>query len=297
MIPNHCCVLLCLAGWALGTPAFGADKPKKEFIDAEPGQFSRGHLNPPELQFSDAGLIDGDEEALAKLLRRGNPDEKLAAARALWKGRSRRQATNVLKFLAGPPPGGEAYRTFQREVEAALQPQTILRELEKGDYLWGTWLAFLRPHKDFVPALLKKLKEKKEELPETMLALGNSGNPRALKPLLELMKSKEYATAGFAAQALGYFGGAELEPQLIEALASDNNWLRVKTCRALAKLGSRKAIPALEKLAKSNEYTGGLAVRGVMYQRNVWVSSSIFFALRNPGARHLGAGRRSRRAR
>lgn len=265
MIPNRrlCVLAWCLVGWALPASAIAADKPKRERIDAEPGQFSRGYLEPPLLQFSDAGLIDGAEEGLAKLLRKGNPDEQLAAARALWKGRSRRYAANVLKYLAGPPPGGEAHRAFQREADAALQPEAILRELGKGDYRWGTWLAFLRPHKEVVPALLKGLKEKKEELPETILALGNSGDARALEPLLKLMKGKDYEVSGFAAQALGYFGGAELEPQLIEALAADNNWLRVSACIALGKVGSRKAIPALEKLAKSNEYTGALAVRAM----------------------------------
>src|SRR5262249_32739670 len=156
------------------------------------------------------------------------------AARELWAGHSRRQATNVLKYLAGPPPGGEGFRKLQREVEAALQPQAVLRELKEGDYLWGTWLAFLRPNEQLVPTLLGGLKDKpvrglllggkgkSEFFPETILALGNSGDARALEPLVELLRSDDYQIAGDAAKALGYLGNAEVEPKLIEALAWDN---------------------------------------------------------------------------
>lgn len=242
---------------ASGMPAFGADtKPR----DPEPGAFSSS--NPCELQFGCFIGINGFEQDFADLLASGDADEQLAAARALWKGRSRRHAAEVLKYLAGSPPGGAAFRTFRGEVEDALQPAAVLRELQKGDYLWGTWLAFLRPHKDFVPVLLKGLKAHPDERAETMLALGSSGDPRALEPLLALLASKEYRPAGEAAQALGYLGMAEAEPKLIDALAPGNNWRQVNACLALAKLGSRKSLPALEKLARSDDGTGALNVGG-----------------------------------
>ena len=95
-----------------------------------------------------------------------------------------------------------------------------------------------------------------------MLALGNSGDRRALDPLLDLLKSKDYRTAGFAAQALGYLGDADAEPHLIEVLRGDNGWCQVKASVALGKFGSAKALPALEKLAKCDEYTGALSVKG-----------------------------------
>src|SRR5262249_45080856 len=142
---------------------------------------------PDELNFSCALGLDAREEAYAKTLYKGDPADRLTAACALWQGHSRRYAAEVLKYLAGPPPGGEAYRAFQREVEASLRPDRILRELRKGDYEWGAWLAFLRPNEDFVPVLLAGLKHRPKSLPETMLALGNSGDTRALKPLLELL--------------------------------------------------------------------------------------------------------------
>jgi hypothetical protein len=233
--------------------------------DVEPGEFSQSYLDPPELLFSDVVRSDPTEEGYAKQLTDAKADagERLTAAKALWRGRSRRYAADVLKFLAGPPPGGEPFRAFQREIEASIRPEVILRELREGDYLWGTWLAFLRPHMDLVPALIAGLKDKPEMAPETILALGNSGDPRALKPLLELLASKDYRTAGDAAQALGYLGDPEAEPKLIGALAEDNNWRQVKASGALAKMGTRRALPALERLAKDERYTGVLNVRGM----------------------------------
>ena len=235
-----------------------ADEPNR-IPDPTPGAFVQS--TPHQLQFSCARGLNRDETDLAERLAKGEPDERLVAARALWKGRSRLHATEVLKFLAGPPDGAE-FRAFRREVEAALQPPAVLLELQKGDYRWGSWLAFLRPHKDLVPALLAGLKDQPELIEETVLALGNSGDRRALDPLVKLLQSKDSVTAGFAARALGYLGDADAEPHLIEALSSGHNWRQVNASVALAKFGSPKALPALEKLAKSDEYTGALAVKG-----------------------------------
>ncbi|MDY3558544.1 HEAT repeat domain-containing protein [Gemmata sp. JC673] len=248
--------------------------PKSPSGERERPRFSWQHLNPPVLQFGCYGTSDAEEEALAKLLEKGEPHQQQAAARELWEGHSRRQAANVIKYLVGPAPGGEGFRKLQREVDAALKPQAVLRELKEGDYLWGTWLAFLRPHEELVPTLLAGLKDKpprelagrekgkSEFFAETMLALGNSGDARALGPLLELLKSDDYRIAGDAANALGYLGNGEAELRLIEALGGDNNWRQVQACGALAKFGTRKALPALEKLAKDDRYTGALNVKG-----------------------------------
>ncbi len=70
----------CLVGSASQTR--GADEPKRSITDPEPGVFSRGYLNPPQLQFSCVGQADKEEDRLAELLEKGEPDERLAAARA-----------------------------------------------------------------------------------------------------------------------------------------------------------------------------------------------------------------------
>jgi HEAT repeat protein len=94
-----------------------------------------------------------------------------------------------------------------------------------------------------------------------MLALGKSEDWRALEPLLGLLKRKDYRTAGFAAQALGYLGDPEAEANLVELLSHERGWVQVKACGALAKMGTRRAVAALERLAKDDRYTGALNIR------------------------------------
>jgi hypothetical protein len=190
-------------------------------------------------------------------------DGNVAAAGALWRGHSRRHAAEVLKFLDKPAPGGDEFSALKREVEAALRPAAILAELKEGDYKWGAWLAHLRPHSDLVPTLLTALKDRSDDLPETLLALGSSRDPRVLDPVLAHLNGNDYRAAGDAALALGYFGGPKVELALINALAHDNGWRQVRACGALARIGTPKALPALEKLANYSGYTGALNITGM----------------------------------
>ena len=268
-IARHRANLLAVL-FAIGVmPATLCAGPKDGEMPAEPEPGAYSHLNPPELQFSDFGTFNKAEDWFAERLAKGESSERLAAARALWRGRSRIHAADVIKFLAGPPPGGAEYRALQRQVEAAMQPESILRELKDGDYLWGTWLAFLRPHKDLVHPLLVGLKGKKNFLAETILALGNSGDPRALEPLLELLKSEEYRTPGDAAVALGYLGDVKAEPPLIEALDRDKSWVQFNAAKALGMVGTAKALPALMKVIDRGSAgtlnTTGIAMKAVVH--------------------------------
>jgi HEAT repeat protein len=165
----------------------------------------------------------------------------------------------VLTFVSETGRSGNDFVALQKEVEDDLGPTAILCGLRESDYRWATWRAGLRPHKDLVPTLLAGLEYKPEYRPETILALGQSRDKRALDPLFGLLKSGDYRAAGDAAQALGYLGDPEAEPKLIEAL-SLQGWPQLNACGALAKLGTDAAVPALKKLAESNEYTGALAV-------------------------------------
>jgi hypothetical protein len=241
-------------------PPISDDHPPS---DVWPGQFSRSYLGPEELQFSCAVQCDAAEDYFGKRLSEGEHslDTQVKAARALWKGRSRRYAKKVIEFASKPNTNPEALLPLQREVNESLEPKAILFDLQEGDNLWGTWLAFLSPHKDFVPVLLENLKRKPDQLPETMLALGASRDPRALQPLLELLASKDYKIAGDAANALGHLGLSEAEPKLIEALATDNGWRQVKAARALSRMGTARALPALEMVANDDRFTGALSTR------------------------------------
>jgi hypothetical protein len=246
---------------------------------------------PPELQFSCAIMLDGHEGAWAKLLASSRDDLRPIAARILWERHSRRYAHEVMETVSGSRlPAWQGVRSL---VESDLRPENILRELDKGDFAWGAWLAGLRPHPSLVPGLLKRLESpgKRAESPapegaedrlpfgltrssmvayegrkhrvEAILALGKSGDRRAIEPLLSLLSIDDYELPGRAAQALGYFRAASAEQALIDALSRDNGWLRVKACGALAKIGTRRAVPALQMLADDPSYTGALNVRGM----------------------------------
>lgn len=238
-------------------PGPAAAKPERKL-----GRFSKQGWDPPEeLRFSDFGIFSEDYDEYEKALAKGETHEQIAAARVLWEGHSRLHATSVLKFLAGSPLGGDDFRKLQRDVEASLQLQAILHELKEGDYLWGCWLAFLRPHKDLVPTLVAGLKNQPDMLAETVLALGNSGDPKAKPPLVELLKSKDIDHATYAASALGYLGGAETE--LLEVLVRKDDRFRVFVCSSLGRTGSQKALPALEKLAKEDKVYGAFNVKRI----------------------------------
>ncbi|SRR5258708_4037142 len=258
MLSSAICAVMCVV--AGGQPT-AHDIPASEVA---PGAFSEDYLCPAELRHGCVTLLGVTEETLRKRLADDDdPAERITAARALWRGRSRRYASDVLKFIAGPPPGGDDYRAFQREVEASLKTEAVLRELRGGDYLWGTWLAFLRPSRDFVPELIDGLKNKPEMLSETILALGNSGDPRALEPLVKLLQGKDYWIPGDAARALGYLGRPEAEPHLLDALAKGKGWLQVNACAAIGRIGTNRSLPALEQLARDDRYTGALNIKGM----------------------------------
>ncbi len=236
-------------------PGPATTKPERKL-----GRFTKPGMNlPVELRFGDSGFGSDIENEYQKALAEGEIHEKLTAARVLWEGHSRRQASNVLKFLAEPPPGGDDFRKLQRDVEASLQPQAILYELKEGDYLWGCWLAFLRPHKDLVSTLVAGLKDHPDMLTETALALGNSGDPKAKPPLVALLRGTDDQSAMIAARTLGYSGDAEAE--LIEALTKKNDEVKANACWALDRTGGAKALPALGKLAKDDRDTGYVALQ------------------------------------
>jgi hypothetical protein len=236
-------------------------------LSAEPpanGRAAFSDCEPPQLQFSDARGIGPDEEResqLAATLARADPAARLAAARELWRGHSRTHSRAVLTFAYWSGRKDDDFRSLRREVDGDLNPSTILRGLREGDYRWAAWRAGLRPHKDLVPVLLDALKDRPDYHSETILALGQSRDERALKTLVALLKGGDYRDAGDAAQALGLLGDPRAEPALIEALSAGAGWARVHSCIALAEVGTPAAVPALERLAKSDEYTGALAIK------------------------------------
>jgi HEAT repeat protein len=155
--------------------------------------------------------------------------------------------------LARPRPGGgQDFRDLGHTVERDLSPAFIINELRKGDYVWGAWLAFLRPHADVVPALLDHLKTSSEHRDETLLALGASGDKRAFPVLLKHLQSGDRMASGFAATALAYFGDSATEAALIDALRkSDGVWATSEMCAALGAIGTTRSLEPLQEVARS----------------------------------------------
>lgn len=220
---------------------------------------------PASLRFSCAASSDGDEDArYAELTRQdARAEQRLAAAIALWRGHSRPHASDVLHYLAEEPPGGAAHRAFVREVEAEFRPERLASALRDGDYAWAAWLAFLRPDAACVPDLLDGLARHPEHRVATLFALGNSGDERALDPLLAALGDADAAIAGAAACGLGFHGDASAEPALIDALDRDSSWVRTHAARALGKIGGAAARGALERFVERDLSGGALSLREV----------------------------------
>ena len=217
---------------------------------------------PDEFHFSDGRGMWGSESGWHDLFLKGDLPLRITAATVLWQKHSGYFTRDVLRFLEEEQSDREEMKSLRQMVEASFQPDNILKELRDGDYLWGTWLAYLRPHERFVEPLLSNLDTKPKHLSETVLALGRTRDRRALEPLSKVLKSSEDISAGFAAMSLGHLGFSDAEPLLIEELSADSGWRQVNACQGLAMIGTPRALPALDRLAKDDRYTGALSIRG-----------------------------------
>jgi hypothetical protein len=222
------------------------------------GDYAR---TPDELQFSCARGINPEEELEAKRLADTNElvSVRTLAAKRLWKGKSRAYAADVIAYLARPRPGGgQEFRDLAKTVADDLTSASIIEEIGHGEFEWGAWLAFLRPHPDVVPLLIAHLDTDEKSLPEVFLAIGASGDKRALPLLLEHLQTGGYMERGFAAQGLAYFGDPDTEVALIEALRkSEGVWATAEICGALGAIGSGHALKPLREVAQSR---GGGAI-------------------------------------
>jgi hypothetical protein len=220
--------------------------------------------DPSELQFSCAVCLDSREQKAAACLQYGSPEEQVKAALALWRAHSRRYADKVLEYVSRETSSNQNFHSLKGEVEGSLTSEAIRQEMQTGDYAWGVWLAFLRPHADLVPELLADLETKPKHRPALILSLGKSKDERAFEPLLKLLQADDYQTPGWAAKGLKYLADPRAEPHLIEAASAEGNgWKRIHACDALADLGTAAAIPTLESIANDDRYTGALGVRRI----------------------------------
>ncbi len=217
---------------------------------------------PAEWRYSDAsgGPPTEIEDALGKILA-GSGSENREAAALLWRNRSFVHAKAVIELAE---KNGGALGT---EVTAGLKPEALQRELESADPSWGLWLAYLRPQAELVDALLVKARTPGHFQTGAVLALGKTGDRRALEPLLALLRGEDRIQNGFAAEALGDLGLADAEKDLIAALADrDQGWLQVNACVALGKIGTKAALPALRQVTGDRRPTGALDTKGCAFR-------------------------------
>lgn len=84
-------------------------------------------------------------------------------------------------------------------------------------------------------------------------ALGKIGDPRAVEPLIEMMRHREFSYRISAVQALIDIGGPAVEP-LIKALESQDPDIRLNAVKALGEIKDLRAIKVLtERLKDENK--------------------------------------------
>ena len=104
--------------------------------------------------------------------------------------------------------------------------------------------------------LIQTAKDKNNELRwDAINALGwNKKNKRAVKPLIEILRTDENRDIrGYAASSLGKIGDNQATDALIEALKDEYIILRTKTVEALENIKDKKAIKPLQEALKNAE--------------------------------------------
>jgi HEAT repeat protein len=87
-----------------------------------------------------------------------------------------------------------------------------------------------------------------------IMTLGESRSPRAVRPLIELLKAERASDRAEAATALGKIGQRDTVPQLTPLLNDPNGGVRLAAAGALLKLGDPSGVAMIRELAAS-EYS------------------------------------------
>ena len=95
---------------------------------------------------------------------------------------------------------------------------------------------------------LKILREGESyEKHRAVIALGSSGNPAAVEPLVKALGDSDFFVRSFAATALGNLKDPRAVAPLIKALSDENQRVRRSAAEALGSLGRREALDPLIK--------------------------------------------------
>jgi len=99
-----------------------------------------------------------------------------------------------------------------------------------------------------VKLLIAELQEGPPARVTTIDALGASGSPLAVAPLVGLLGDPRPEVRGAAAGALGKLGDAKVVPQITPMLSDGNLYVRVKAAGALLRLHDYTGLPMLQEL-------------------------------------------------
>jgi HEAT repeat protein len=195
--------------------------------------------------------LDGAERRIAPLMADPDPDVRAAATQALACCRSEEAAWALLRALRG----------------GHVEPQRVVERLT------GEWAA--RP-------LLNALRQPsfKSVRPWLAEALGLTRDPRAERPLVELLTRGDEEQRIRACRALGRLGLVSSSAVLVTALSDTSAPVRAQAARALADLREERSVDALVKLMGDGSW---------------WVRARAAEALRALGEPGLAALRRCAR--
>lgn len=160
--------------------------------------------------------LPGAERAIAPLIADPDPDVRAAATQALALCRSDEAAWTLLRALR----------------DGHVEPQRVVERFTGGWAARPLLSAFHDPSFDTVRPWLAE-------------GLGLAHDPRAERPLVELLRHGDEEQRTRACRALGRLGLRTSVGVLVSALADPSQSVRAQAARALAELGDARGVPAL----------------------------------------------------
>ena len=106
--------------------------------------------------------------------------DTLLACRALWRGKSRRYAKEIIEYARKLQPKTDDERTFKELVARDTSPERILSGLRGIRHAFSAWLAALEPRPEYLPELIRAVEEGRAAN-ETLYALEHSTDDRAVR--------------------------------------------------------------------------------------------------------------------
>jgi HEAT repeat protein len=114
-------------------------------------------------------------------------------------------------------------------------------------------------------------------------ALAHTGDPQAVKPLLDCLKHPEDIVRSCAAGALGQIGDARAVEPLLLALKEQNKQIVLSACGSLARLSDHRAVePLIALLSHAEAEVRGAALEALGKLRDVRATPAVLKLLKDP---------------